>query len=188
MVQITYYTRPHCADHLQGNIHWIHCIEKFFTIKDVWATYACPENFHCIECRDPTRGAGRGRQCQRHFSGRGRFWSKEGIANVFLRMNPKLDLGFRFWLRLGLPYVWPGLSRFKRLSWCPIPVSKMSRNFTAVKFSKLTPAWWCIVMKKFCPERLDFALTRGLGGRHFSTVGSGVTNGGQGCAPPPLAS
>ena len=44
------------------------------------------------------------------------FWSKEGIANVFSRMNLKLDLRFRFWLRLDLPYVWPGLSRFKRLS------------------------------------------------------------------------
>ena len=44
------------------------------------------------------------------------FWWKEGIANGLSRMNPKLDLGFRFCLRLDLPYVWPGLSRFKRLS------------------------------------------------------------------------
>jgi len=49
-------------------------------------------------------------------------------------MNLKLDLGFRLWLRLDLSYIWPGLSR------CPVPVSKMSRNFTSVKFSKLTPA------------------------------------------------
>jgi len=37
---------------------------------------------------------------------------------------------------LDLPYVpvWPGLSRFKHLSWCPVPVSKMFRNFTSVKF------------------------------------------------------
>jgi len=33
------------------------------------------------------------------------------------------------------------------LNVCPVPVSKMSRNFTSVKFSKWTPAWWCIVMK-----------------------------------------
>jgi len=68
------------------------------------------------------------------------FWSKEGIANVFSRMNLKLDLRFRFWLRLDLPYVWPGLSRFKRLSRCPVPVGKISRNFTSVKFSKFIPA------------------------------------------------
>jgi len=93
------------------------------------------------------------------------FWWKEGIPNGLSRMNLKLDLGFWFWLRLDLPYVpvWPGLSRFKRLSRCHIPVSKMSRNFTSGKFSKLTPAWWCIVMKCFRPERLDFALTHGLG-------------------------
>jgi len=55
----------------------------------------------------------------------------------------------RFWSRLDLPYVpvWPGLSRFKRLSQCLVPVSKMSRNFTSVKYSKWNPAWWCIVMK-----------------------------------------
>ena len=42
-------------------------------------------------------------------------------------------------LSLDLPYVpvWPGQSRFKRLSWCPVPVGKMSRNFTLAKFSKL---------------------------------------------------
>ena len=47
------------------------------------------------------------------------------------------------WVSIGLSYVsvWPGLSR------CPVPVSKMSRNFTSVKFSKWTPTWWCIVMK-----------------------------------------
>jgi len=28
-----------------------------------------------------------------------------------------------------------------------VPVCKISRNFTSVKFSNLTPAWWCIVMK-----------------------------------------
>ena len=39
---------------------------------------------------------------------------------------------------VDLPYVpvWPGQSRFKRLSRCPVPVSKMSRNFTSAKFSK----------------------------------------------------
>ena len=44
-------------------------------------------------------------------------------------------------LYVDLPYVpvWPGLSRFKRLPWCPVPVSKMSRNFTSVTFSKWTP-------------------------------------------------
>jgi len=31
-------------------------------------------------------------------------------------MNLNLDIGLRFWLRLDLPYVWPGLSWFKRLS------------------------------------------------------------------------
>jgi len=92
------------------------------------------------------RGEG-GNASARHFSGGRQFWSKEGIANGFSRMNLKLDLRFRFWLRLDLPYVWPRLSRFKRLSRCPFPVSNMSRNFTSVKFSKLTPAWWCIVMK-----------------------------------------
>jgi len=48
-------------------------------------------------------------------------------------MNLKLDLGlgFRFWLMLDLPYVpvWPGLSRFKHLSRCLVPVSKMSGIF-----------------------------------------------------------
>jgi len=34
-------------------------------------------------------------------------------------------------------------------------------------------------------ERLDFALTRGLGRRHFSTVGSGVTDGGRDARRPP---
>ena len=48
--------------------------------------------------------------------GGGHFWWKEGIANGLSRMNLKLDLGFTFWLRLDLPYVWPGPSRFKRLS------------------------------------------------------------------------
>ena len=40
--------------------------------------------------------------------------------------------------KLDLPYVpvWPGQSRFKRLSRCPVPVSKISRNFTLTKFSK----------------------------------------------------
>jgi len=54
-------------------------------------------------------------------------------------MNLKFGLGFRFWFRLDLPYVpvWPEVSRFKYLS---VPVSKMSRNFTSVKFSKVTPA------------------------------------------------
>jgi len=40
-------------------------------------------------------------------------------------------------------------------------------------------------MKKFRPERLEFALIRGLGGQHFSTVGSGVTDGGRGACRPP---
>jgi len=64
------------------------------------------------------------------------FWWKEEIANGLSRMNLKLDLGFTFWLRLDLPHVWPGLSRFKRLSRCTIPVSKISQNFTSLKFSK----------------------------------------------------
>jgi len=25
------------------NIHWIHCIENFFTIQHFWTTYTCPE-------------------------------------------------------------------------------------------------------------------------------------------------
>ena len=79
------------------------------------------------------------------FRGGGRhFWRKEGIANGLSRMKLKLDLGlgFRFWLRLDLPHVpvCPGLSRFKRLSRYPVPVRKMSQNFTSVKFSKLSPA------------------------------------------------
>jgi len=93
----------------------------------------------------PDKGGRGGNAPGRHF------WWKEGIANGLSRMKLRLDFGlsFRFWLRLDLPYVpvWPGLSRFKRLFRCPIPVSKMSQNFTSVKFSKLTPAWWCIVMK-----------------------------------------
>ena len=100
---------------------------------------------HDIRGRAPTRGGGNAPG--RHFSGGRHFWWKEGIANGLSRMNLKLDSGFRFWLRLDLPYVWRGLSRFKRLSRCPVLVSKMSRNFTSVKFSKLTPAWCCIVMK-----------------------------------------
>jgi len=75
------------------------------------------------------------------FRGRRHFWWREWIANGLSRMNLKLDLGFRFWLRLYLTHVWPGLFRFKCLSRCPVPVSKMSRNFTSVKFSKLTPAY-----------------------------------------------
>ena len=31
------------------NIHWIQCIENFFTIQDFWATSACPENRFCPE-------------------------------------------------------------------------------------------------------------------------------------------
>ena len=50
-----------------------------------------------------------------------------------LRTGPKFD-------RTTYLPVWPRLHRFKRLSRCPAPVSKMSRNFTLVKFSKLTPA------------------------------------------------
>jgi len=128
-----------------------------------------------VPTRDPTRGSGGNNAPGRHFSVGRHFWWNEGIANGFSRMNLKLDLGFRFWLRLDLPYFCPGLSRFKRLSRCPVPVNKMSRKFTSVKFSILTPAWWCIVMKSIRPERLDFALTRVLGRRYFSTVGSGVT-------------
>ena len=43
------------TDHREVNIHWLHCIENFFTVQDFWATCACPknrvcpENFHCIE-------------------------------------------------------------------------------------------------------------------------------------------
>jgi len=93
------------------------------------------------------RHGGQGWQCPRAaLFGEAALW-KEGIVNGLSRMNLKLDLGFRFWLRLDLPYVWLELSRLKRLSRCPVPVSKMSRNFTLVKFSQLTPAWWCIVMK-----------------------------------------
>jgi len=89
----------------------------------------------------PDKGVG-GNAPGRHF------WWKEGRANGLSRMNLKFGLGFTFWLRLDLPYVWPGLSQFKRLSRCPIPVSKMSRDFASVKFSKFTfKAWWCIVMK-----------------------------------------
>jgi len=77
----------------------------------------------------PRQGEGRGGNVPgRHF------WWKEGIANGLSRMNVKLDLSFRFWLRLDQSYapVWPGVSRFKRLSHCPVPVSKMSRNCTSV--------------------------------------------------------
>ena len=95
------------------------------------------------ERQGPNKGAGAAKLRGGVFGGR-HFWWKEGIANGLSRMNLKLGLvlGFRFWLGLDLPYVpvWPGLSRFKRLSQCPVPVSKMSRNCTSVKFSKLTPA------------------------------------------------
>jgi len=63
---------------------------------------------------------------------------RPGAALLVKRRNIKWyftnepELRFRWWLRLDLPYV---------------PVSKMSRNFTSVKFSKSTPAWWCIVLK-----------------------------------------
>jgi len=43
LVQITYYTRPNYADHPNVNMHWIHWIEKFFTIQDFIATCACPK-------------------------------------------------------------------------------------------------------------------------------------------------
>ena len=43
LVQITHDTCPNCADHPQVNIHWINCIENFFTVQDFWATRACPE-------------------------------------------------------------------------------------------------------------------------------------------------
>ena len=53
LLQITHYTRPNYTDRPQMNIH---CIEKFFTVHDFWATCACPEkkqscpeNFHCSE-------------------------------------------------------------------------------------------------------------------------------------------
>ena len=79
--------------------------------------------------RTPTRrgGAVGGNALERHF------WLKEGIANGFSRMNLKLDLGFglRFWLRLDLPDVpvWPGPSRFKCLSRCPVSVKQNVPEF-----------------------------------------------------------
>jgi len=79
----------------------------------------------------PRHGVGGDNAPGRHF------WWKQGIANGLSRMNLKLDvgLGFRFWLRLDLPYVpvWPGLSRFKHLSRHPVPVHKMSQNFTFIE-------------------------------------------------------
>ena len=33
----------HCTDHPRVNIHWIHCIEQFFTVQKFWATCAWPE-------------------------------------------------------------------------------------------------------------------------------------------------
>jgi len=36
----------------------------------------------------------------------------------------------------GKPQGWQHWSRLNRLSRCPVPVSKMSRKFTSVKFSK----------------------------------------------------
>ena len=67
------------------------------------------EFYIIIIIQGPDKGGGGGAM-PRNFS----------IANGLSRMNLKLDLslGFSFWLRLDLPYVpvWPGLSRFKRLS------------------------------------------------------------------------
>jgi len=40
LLQITNYTSPNYTDRPQMNIH---CIEKFFTVHDFWATCACPE-------------------------------------------------------------------------------------------------------------------------------------------------
>jgi len=74
--------------------------------------------------------------------GGGTFGEKKEWQMVFHEWpEVRFRLSFGVWLRLDLPYVlvWPGLSRFKRLSRCPFPVSKMSRNFTSAKFSKLTP-------------------------------------------------
>jgi len=103
-----------------------------------------PQKFACSYTYDqgPDKGSLGGNAQVRHF------WWKEGISNGLSRMNLKLDLRCRFWLRLDLPrpYVWFGRD-CPGLNVCPVPVSKMSRNFTSVKFFKLTPAWWCIVMK-----------------------------------------
>jgi len=55
LVHIAHYTNPNYTDHHQVNIHWIHCIENILTVKDFWATCACPAKqsspkiFHCIE-------------------------------------------------------------------------------------------------------------------------------------------
>ena len=49
MVRITHYTSPNLTDNPQVNIHWIQCIEHYFTVQDFWATCTCPENFLCIE-------------------------------------------------------------------------------------------------------------------------------------------
>ena len=54
--------------------------------------------------------------------------------------------------------VWPGQSRFKHLSRCPVPVNKISRNFTLAKFSKL-----CIkfkIMHKIYKYSIKFAKLR----------------------------
>ena len=143
-----------------------------------------------LAARDPTREGGRlnapARHFSwvRHFSGGRYFWSKEGIANVFSRVTLKLDLGFRFWLRLDLPYVWLGLSRIKRLSrpgWQNVPEFHFSEIF------KINSS-----LMMHCYEILPFwnawiCFNPWLGGRHFSTVGSDVTDERQGCTPPPLA-
>jgi len=50
----------------------------------------------------------------------------------FVNVMYSVPVAIEHWLCVDLPYVpvWPGLSRFKRLSRCPVLISKMSRNFT----------------------------------------------------------
>ena len=103
----------------------------------------------CAVIRAPTRGGGGPMPRGGTFREGSTFGEMKGKWSFTNEPELDLGLGFTFWLRLDLPYVpvWAGLSRFKRLCRCPVLVSKLSRNFTSVKFSKLTPAWWCIVMK-----------------------------------------
>ena len=88
-------------------------------------------------------------------------------------MNLKSDLGFRFWLRLHLLYVWPGLSRFKRqsrLAKCPefhfseifkINSSLMMHCYEIIPSWK---AWLCFNLW------LGGATLFDCGRKHFSTV------------------
>ena len=102
----------------------------------------------------PGKGEAGGNAPGRHF------WWKEGVANGLSRMNLKLDLGFRFWFRLDLPYVpvWLGLSRLAKCPGISLQLNIQINSSLMMHCYEIIPSWKAWLW--FNPW---------LGGRHFST-------------------